>query len=377
MREPTRSVLAELNSLSAAIPEEATEINRLNVLLGIGDEGANQEVLKNDPALLRRLADGAVFHGTTFRWPQEISAPAQKVRQALAAVEVGDDQRALELVGSIHRSSPLADWKLFVRSLIAFYAGDNDRRDANWSRLDSSRKPRLIAETLTVATGGGSPATAAANETHQVLAARRALESPLAAVLRQIQTALQDDANWVGPFRTLKQRHGESRPVVLERVAELLAEKFSSELDFEAIQQLQKQGQVVPLDPRFNRALALLNENDREADDVVRSWSAYISDLAGCKRLNSHQRRLTTALVYQRMADLLKTEAVNVNRFLNSFLADQLSDEIYDERADEYRTNADRFYGESRKHDPDLSESYSGHCEMLVEWGKLRRASTL
>ena len=73
-----------------------------------------------------------VFFART--WPE-----AEQVRQAIEALRTGDEPAALEFVRDISRASPLADWKLLVRGLAAFYRGDMDDAQANWNRLDPVR----------------------------------------------------------------------------------------------------------------------------------------------------------------------------------------------------------------------------------------------
>ena len=46
------------------------------------------------------------------------------------------------------RSSPLSEWKLFVRGLAAFYRHEREEALANWDRLDRERAPSAIAERL-------------------------------------------------------------------------------------------------------------------------------------------------------------------------------------------------------------------------------------
>ena len=56
--------------------------------------------------------------------------------------------KALELVREIARSSPLSEWKLFVRGLAAFYRRDRAEAQANWDRLDADRAPFRIVKRL-------------------------------------------------------------------------------------------------------------------------------------------------------------------------------------------------------------------------------------
>src|SRR5207248_550328 len=60
----------------------------------------------------------------------------------------GEEIRALELLQTIPRSSPLADWRFFVRGLAAFRRNDLPQAQANWERLDPQRAAQKIAGAL-------------------------------------------------------------------------------------------------------------------------------------------------------------------------------------------------------------------------------------
>ncbi|MGL4422334.1 MAG: hypothetical protein ACRCZF_16810, partial [Gemmataceae bacterium] len=62
------------------------------------------------------------------------------ILKAFAFQDTGADTAALELLQSISRTSPAADWKLFLRGLIAHHAEDHPRREANWNLLDPLRE---------------------------------------------------------------------------------------------------------------------------------------------------------------------------------------------------------------------------------------------
>ena len=61
------------------------------------------------------------------------------MRAALGAVEAGRDEEVMAALKHLPRSSPFADWKYFVRGLIAYYHQDGEALEANWGRLDSAR----------------------------------------------------------------------------------------------------------------------------------------------------------------------------------------------------------------------------------------------
>jgi hypothetical protein len=78
----------------------------------------------------------------------ELRAEALVVGEALDLVYEGDFSSASARLQTIARSSPYADWRLFVRGLIAFYHGNSDSARQSWGRLDPTRRPARIANVL-------------------------------------------------------------------------------------------------------------------------------------------------------------------------------------------------------------------------------------
>src|SRR5205823_7366926 len=78
--------------------------------------------------------------------PPEWQADYDAVLQAFADVEAGQDDQARARVQAIGLRSPLLEWKLLLRGLIAFYQRDDARALENWQRLTPQRLPaRLVA----------------------------------------------------------------------------------------------------------------------------------------------------------------------------------------------------------------------------------------
>ncbi len=73
---------------------------------------------------------------------------AEAVVKAIEHVAAGEDAAAIGQLSSIPRSSPYAQWRWFVRGLIAHYGGDTQAAEANWAKLDSQRRPARIAAAL-------------------------------------------------------------------------------------------------------------------------------------------------------------------------------------------------------------------------------------
>ncbi len=95
------------------------------------------------------MADRAVLAASagTQLDPEDQSAAAA-IRTALAALAEGRASAALAAVQGISRGSPLAEWRMFVRGLAAFYADDFVEAARAWKSLDPHRRPHRIAAVL-------------------------------------------------------------------------------------------------------------------------------------------------------------------------------------------------------------------------------------
>lgn len=105
--------------------------------------------LKPKPLADEPLHDVAVFaRSSREQLPAELQTQATAVAEALELLRQGADAQALDSLKDIPRSSPFADWRLFVRGLTAFYVADTAAARDAWGRLDPARRPARIATVL-------------------------------------------------------------------------------------------------------------------------------------------------------------------------------------------------------------------------------------
>jgi len=81
----------------------------------------------------------------------ELAEQVTWVRQALAEVCERAPGEAVERLAAIPRRSPLADWRILLRGLVSWHAGDLTQASEAWSRLDRERRPGRIATSLILA----------------------------------------------------------------------------------------------------------------------------------------------------------------------------------------------------------------------------------
>ncbi len=318
-QDAAKSLIDELSGLGVTVAEVSTSLDRLRVLMGLpAAQGGTSVGSPAEPPeeLTALLADRAVLYPQK-RSPTyaELNAQADIIRAALDDVERGEDTAAVERLAGIPRKSPFAEWRLFVRGLVAHYADDAERVDANWSRLDPQRPASRIANQLQVFSGRRK---AAAECPGDMAMGQRRLEyavsgSPMVERLERIRDCFQsgriDQA--CKEFRTVRQRFGQSHKRLLERLSDVMWKRLVAQRDERGLRQLTRAVSGPPLDPHWHRARALLWYQTDSTDliQIEDLWTDYVRDLQQCEALSADERRIAVSLVHTRLAELLAEAA--------------------------------------------------------------------
>jgi len=373
LQDQAKDVFAELTRRGVTAPEVQAQLPRLRVLLGLAEPGAAGDSVGGGEAstdLLIELADQAVFHPQ--RIPDKYGEMRQdclRVRAALEAVERGEDARAAEMINEIARRSAFADWKLFVRGLSAFYAGEAERARANWDRLEPKRPAFRIAQTLLVHSG-------------QLAADQAALD--VANGLRRLEYAVQGDPgceqlqlmgqhfqanHWSGLFhvyRAFRQRFAKSHGPLIERVTDLLWKRLVRDGWEHGLNRLMSMALAPRLDPGWNRARALMaEESQRDGYETAdRCWRAYAQELLSGHFLREDERQIAAGLVSQRLARQLVIRAHNeeASQSFSPFYDEE--DEVY---AEEFRQDAVSCYQQSLRCAPQVLTAYKELASLHLE----------
>jgi len=262
--------------------------------------------------LLLKLADRAVLH------PEETPASlpgvreaAGRVRSALTALDSDNETQALEFLQPIPRSSPLADWRFFVRGLIAFRKQDSEQAKSNWDRLDPQRAAHKIAQTL-LASSDQKPH---ADQQKQLKALElQAFGEAVLDRLAELRRALET-SDWkralqvIGPLRMTLQR---INPRDSQRLTEIVLFPLSTGLSQQSLREAERllkefKATLEPLswDPHWNRFQAILWEGPQGGPrQAVQFWRAYLLDLEkGVSGLPGELRQVQ-ALVWRRIGVL-------------------------------------------------------------------------
>jgi len=331
LRMESRAVaegLLELGVTDASVEQALPE---LLIAVGLFDRvataGGGGPSLAEDEALSAVAADCAVLRpeGAPASLPA-IRQGAALVRRALAALEAGDDAQATAALKDIPRGSPFADWKYLVRGLAAYYREDAAGMAANWERLVPGRFAARIATPLQ-ALAGSARVVADGRGTAGALArlGNQVAGGPILDSLQRLQDLVME-GRWREAVNMLRVRGPAFRqmdPALPQQLATVLYAAMVRKGAPSALRDLAAVIEPLPIDPHWNRGLALVwehcedsedSEDSEESEDenvgeAERYWRAYLDDLAHLECLLPAERTLAQALVWLRLGRMLAGEA--------------------------------------------------------------------
>jgi hypothetical protein len=379
MRDSAVEVARNLLDFGVHASDWGDDFIRLLVEIGLDREAAEIEKKIGSADLKGELgaiaADLAVIHPERTKGvPGEVAAQATLIRQALERVEHNDEAGALGLLRGIGRSSVLAEWKFLIRGLAAFYRGATEDMQANFHRLDPKRKAYKIAERLEAL--AGAPAEKGEAPLNAVLE-HAVFGEP---VLERLSHAalLAASREWNAFFAVVS-----SLRLALGRIDKRLPERlvgafsrmlFDAAADADDPTAHRLVGQFVrafdapPIDPKWNRLRALVFELAlNEMDGALAHWVRFVDDLATVSVLNSGDRALAQAMVYNHMAMLHREIVADLSDPVGPFgmpLSDQAltAEDLKEIRAEKKHAVA------CLENSIQLAPSYERSYEFLIEF---------
>jgi tetratricopeptide (TPR) repeat protein len=321
-----------------------------------------------EPRLLATAADRAVLApDQTPASLSELRPVAVNVRAALDRLHAGDEAQALAALQDIPRSSPFADWKLFVRGLAAYYRHDFDQMRANWERLTPNRLAariaaplRRLAQSPTAPEQGDDSAEQGIHLLEEGLFGER-----VTARLQRLQEDLTQDhwRQFLQRLRHWRQAIRRMAPELLQRVDRLLYGEAIRKKQPRRLEELVPLLDPPPMDPNWNRARALVWEQASEdIEDAERHWLAYLNDLAQLPDLSPSERDLAQALVWTRLGQRWADESPDREAFEEDAKIDA-EDMAIQDRAIEYLNRAIALA-------PDLPGAYYSLAVAFDAWGQ-------
>jgi tetratricopeptide (TPR) repeat protein len=265
-------------------------------------------------------ADAALASGKAGRdgVPEDWRPGFDAVRTAFGHAAAGRDDDAREQLQTIGLGSPFLEWKLLLRGLLAYYAGDDGRALDNWSRLAPNRLPARLAAPLRFVL---DPAFRAAQPTkmHADLVRRSdRLRGGLLPRLRALQVSLSGPYNLATAFRhaeTLLPALRRDRPDAVQRVAEAFRTAIVAAGQPEDLASYGRLFGTPPDDPKFERLEALALEDRRQWHDAHQLWQKYERTLAHFPAWSAADIARARALVWCRMGQNAAEHTANDRLF--------------------------------------------------------------
>jgi tetratricopeptide (TPR) repeat protein len=385
MPTAAQEVAQHLLDFGITEPTLLEEAARLLLALGMSKTALKlQERLDSPEAqerFTRQAADQAVLHPERAQeLVPEIRQEASQIRAALAALEAGDEVNAMAALRDVARSSPLSEWKLFVRGLAAFSRAELEEARANWDRLDSHRVAARIARTLLALTGpapGGVDEQPAGVRNVELLE-RLVFGEPVLAPLKQLRDLIAED-RWEEAIRLLGQLSFRLRrcdPALAERLTRVvysLLIRAVTRLPYRQARTLvgnfTRVAVPLPIDPRWNRFWALIWEGPQgDFDEAEDYWRKYLDDLKTLPALAPEERPRAQALVWSHLGAIHVDEAEALG-------ASPFGPRPSDREGAPARKRAVACLEESLRLDPKRRATYQALFDAYEEWGQPEQAA--
>jgi hypothetical protein len=298
----------------------------VELLLGLGCERAAAELQKQlgtrelNDQLAGIAADWALKDQKRGeRGEPEVARDVKLVRAALERLQRGDEQGARTLLSGLPRSSPLSEWKFFIRGLAAFYRRDEETTRANWERLDPRRMAARIACRLRqiVAPRGAAHADPVLQKLERWAFGQPVIE-PLWEVCQLAARQKWDEAlERLAPLRQCLRRIDAELPSRLTGVLTGSVIREAVRLDAARAVRLASSftnvAEPMAIDPNWNRFWALVWDGPHaEAAGAQAYWSRYVEDLSTVAVLSPRERALVQSLVWNRLAEIFLNRALTL-----------------------------------------------------------------
>ncbi len=339
LKDQAQAVLEEI--LSAPVTFPAAKEQLPDLLLAVGWlERFPQFKPQNDPEshakFLARGVDAAIVRGQPA--PADLLESVELVKQAIARIEAGDEE-PLAGLKEIPRSSPLADWRLFLRGFVSHAKNETEEAQSAWERLDPQRVPARMARGL-MAQRKPELLKEADYHTRSFVAGLEKLVQGTSTlhVLRMAQAAVARN-EWTEALNLVSRQRLMLRaadPEILQRITTIVLSKAIHAGDRDLLRDLTRCSDPLPIDPTWNRAWSLMYEQDEQLSymEIERSWLNYVRDLGTNSALTDDERKVAQAMVLEHLAE----EGLDCY----AYQEDEGPDE-FEEFADEFRESQEQF----------------------------------
>ncbi|MCA9161657.1 MAG: tetratricopeptide repeat protein [Planctomycetales bacterium] len=349
-----RAILRELLSLNPTHPDVLAGLPRLKIVLG---ETVDESTLfQQNPAMLTEICDQAVLDSQLVAPTiQGLDRQVESVRGALVDVEQQRWDEAIAKLKEIPRQSPLSDWRMFVRGLIAFYQRDEQRQNDNWQRLDSERSAFQIAQTLLAASDQPhQPSSAVSSSLKRLMYATPGNQSVVE--LRRLVDIWESDERQKFPhaLRSFIEKYKTSQPELVEALTDFAWREYVEMGNEFVLRIVSRSVQGPSHDPHWRRALVLLRESVGE--DPRELWNSVFEEVPRLACFTEDERSIATALIH-----------VHIARQCREQLRILRSDERFDSLVDGVIRDGIRHFQDAAKFWPSLKSAYAELVDLYQE----------
>ncbi len=296
------------------------------------------------------IEDAAIFNKECrLKLSCELQLEATQVIEALELTRNSKFDEAIDRLKEIPRSSPFADWRLFIRGLHSYYSGELEAARQNWTRLDRARRPARIGATLLLAEFGESlggesqPISAVLVEHAKTLRFRK---EAIAAATAIAQVRHRDpDTNFsVSQFVMLsnfRDTFSKLDAELVSTVSQACVQLSVQQGNWGLFERLIKKVPGPPDDPNWNRTKFLYATNFQGFDNVLEKVSkAYINqDLPRVTQLPEEVKNALACKILLVLAEEMRgSQDLSI-----SFFSVRGSKNNYDRINDLFRKAIDRY----------------------------------
>lgn len=319
MRSSAIEVAQHLLEFGVTGADSPEELVRLLASLGFEKAALDVQERLGGPELkgqvCRAVADQLVLHPERAGSASpELAREAGLVRQALETLQAGDEAGAAALLRDVPRSSPLSEWKFFLRGLAAYQRGDDNEARSNWDRLDSARTAAVIVGRLRRMTADAAGPTGTNLEAVEQLA----FGEPILDRFRRLgaQIAAHEWNKALPLLGSLRESLRRVDPKLAERLTHVLIGSVVKAVQHmpwheanSLVTRFCRVAEPLAIDPRWNRLWAQIWDGPHaDTSGAVHYWTEYIQDLGKVRVLSPDELELARALVWNHIAGLHREE---------------------------------------------------------------------
>lgn len=245
--------------------------------------------------------------------PVAMAQGFRAIQDAFRRYESDQDDAARSALGSIGLTSPFLEWKLLLRGLMAYAAGDDGLALDNWRRISADRLPGMLAAPLRASLDAHFRSTLSPSRQQALQTASDKLRGGHAAVLRAIQMKLGRPeflAPALNDMARLLPRLRRESPQLLPKLARACYAAATHGHPDGAVM-LKALFDPPADDPTWSRLQALAAEMRGDWLEANRHWQHYQSVLSEHIGFGGKDRARARAMIWVRCAMNAKQQAID------------------------------------------------------------------